>query len=99
MTKRQGNEELPVTAIELEYGISAGIHLASIGGAEMVPIQEEHEARLERGIGLAEWSSMDLFEKALVIAVRRNRIAMQNIQTEAEIAKSKREAGKAGRKR
>lgn len=63
-------------------------------GLDMVPLQEEHDARLERGIRLDEWSRMPLLEKALVIAVRRNRIAIANIHTEAEIRQAERNAKK-----
>lgn len=94
MTKPVGYEELPVTQVELEFGISSGIHLRSIGDG-LIPFQEEHEARLERGITLGKWSKMNLIEKALIVAVRRNRIAMQNIQTEAEIRKTKQETSRA----
>ena len=76
--------------MELEYGVGTGIRLSGVATG-LVSVQEEHEARLERGIGLYDWGKMDLMEKALIVAVRRNRIAMQNIQTEAEIRKSERE--------
>ncbi len=84
---------MPVTEVELDHGLSAGIQTQALGG-DMVPIQEEHEARLERGIGLAEWAVMDVLEKALIIAVRRNRNAMQNLHTEAEIRQAERDAKK-----
>jgi hypothetical protein len=78
-----------VTQVELDYGISAGIQLCMIG-IDMVPVQEEHEARLERGIGLDAWSRMPMMEKALIVAVRRIRNAMSNIRTEAEIRQAER---------
>lgn len=59
-------------------------------GKDLVPIHEEHEARLERGINLKGWAEMDVFEKALIIANRRIRIAIQNLQAEAEIRDAKR---------
>lgn len=93
MTKQVGEREVPVTEIELDYGISAGIHLQSIG-TDMVPLQEEHDARLERGIDLNTWCGMDVLEKALIVAHRRNRIAIQNLHTEAEIRKAERDAKK-----
>lgn len=55
-------------------------------------MHEEHEARLERGIPLATWSAMDVFEKALLIANRRIRIQIKNLQAEAEIRSAKRKA-------
>jgi hypothetical protein len=56
--------------------------------AEIVPTFEEHLARLERGINLETWSRMDVEEKAIIIAVRRMSKAVDNLQAEAEIAKS-----------
>jgi len=68
--------------------------LGALAGG-MVPIFEEHEARLERGISLTDWYALDVDERALVIAARRVRIQVQNLQSEAEIRKSNREAQKA----
>jgi hypothetical protein len=67
-------------------------------GADLVTLQEEHEARLERGINLQEWMSMDMYEKAILIAVRRNRIAIGNQQAEAEIKKSIADSKRRGKK-
>jgi hypothetical protein len=47
---------------------------------------------------LADWSSMELEERALVIANRRIRIANENLQADAEIKAAKRQANKGGRK-
>lgn len=59
---------------------------------DLVPIYEEHAARLERGISLDVWSDMNEIEKALIIARRRIGIQMQNLQTEAEIHKAKQDS-------
>lgn len=59
--------------------------------AGLVPIYEEHEARLERGIEVRAWMEMDETEKALIIAARRTHIAIRNLQAEAEIAYSEQE--------
>lgn len=83
--------------MELEFGVSAGIQLKALAGG-MVPLHEEHESRLERGFSLTEWYAMDVDERALVIAIRRNHIQIQNLQSEAEIRKNNREAKKAHRK-
>lgn len=83
-TKRIGDVDVSVTKIELEHGVSAGIHLRSFVEG-LIPFQEEHEARLERGIRLIEWESMPYMEKVLIVATRRVRRAMQNLQQEAEI--------------
>lgn len=66
-------------------------------GLDMVPVQEEHEARLERGINLADWGRMEMMEKALIIAARRNRNAINNIYTEAEIRDAERKAKRRSR--
>lgn len=83
--------------MELQNGISAGIQLRALGSG-LVTLQEEHTTRLERGISIQAWADMPEMEKAMVVAVRRNTIAMRNLQTEAEIEQSKREAQKAGRR-
>jgi len=64
----------------------------------IVPIYEEHEARLERGIGVDAWMEMDEREKALIIAARRTRIAIANLQAEAEIEQSNREMKRKSRR-
>lgn len=91
-----GENEVLVTRIELDYGVSAGIKLRSLGEG-VVPLQEEHEARLERGIGLDAWMSMDVREKALIIAVRRVRGAIHNINTEVQIKHAQRTMRRSGR--
>ncbi len=63
-------------------------------GADLVPVYEEHTARIERGISIADWLEMDETEKALIIARRRVGIQMQNLQTDAEIRKAKQESRK-----
>lgn len=70
--------------MELEYGVSSGVRLRSLAEG-LVPLYDEHIARLERGISIEDWGKMDSTEKALVIAARRIHIAMQNLQSEAEI--------------
>lgn len=69
--------------------MSAGIRLRSLG-IGMVPLYEEHEARLERDIDLAHWERMEADEKAFIVAMRRIRIAIGNLQTEAEIRNAER---------
>lgn len=51
----------------------------------LIPIYEENVARLERGIDLETWTKMTVDEKAMIIAIRRTTIAMNNLQSEAEI--------------
>lgn len=77
----------------MEYGVSTGVQLKALG-PDMVPLHEEHEARLERGISLGDWGRMDVLEKGLLIANRRIRIALQNLQAEAEIRDAKRKTRK-----
>jgi len=94
--RRVGYVNKSVTQVELEYGVYSGVKLKSIGEG-MVPMFEEHEARLSRGIGLDEWGTMPLFEKALLIAHRRVKIAMENLQTEAEIRQAENKAKRRGK--
>lgn len=81
--------EVSVTEIELDNGISAGIHLR-VAGPDGIPTFEEHSARLDRGIRLDDWAAMTVEEKAIIIAQRRIQRAMENIQADAEIKRSKR---------
>lgn len=71
--------------------MNAGVKLKAYANG-LVPIYEEHTARLERGIGLEAWSEMEEMEKALIVAGRRVRVAMHNLQEEAQIKQSERDA-------
>jgi hypothetical protein len=73
--------------VELEYGVSSGVRLRSLAEG-LVPLYDEHIARLERGISIEDWGKLASTEKALLIAARRIHIAMQNLQSEAEIKHS-----------
>ena len=86
--------EIPISLIEPENGVSSGVSYKVLGRG-MVPLYEEHEARLERGIRLHEWTHMELLEKALIIANRRVRIAQSNLQADAEIRAAKRKGKQA----
>jgi len=82
-----------VTEIELDNSVSSGAQLRTMG-RNMVPVYEEHTARLEAGLDLAAWEVMDIFEKALIIAQRRTRIALENLQADAQIRAAKRKGAK-----
>jgi len=97
VTKRIGEVDYPVTELELDHAVYSGVQQKA-AGADLVTLQEEHDARLERGIGVQAWMEMDVYEKALLIAARRNRIAIQNQQAEAEIKKSIADSKRKGRK-
>lgn len=88
--------EVPISMVEPENGVNAGIYYKSIAPG-VVPTHEEHEARLERGLRLYDWQAMETFEKALLIANRRNRIAQGNLQADAEIRAAK-QKGKKGKR-
>lgn len=90
--------EVLVTDIELDHALSTGIRWAGYGD-EIVAFQEEQEARLERGIDLETWGRMATMEKALLVAVRRNQAAIQNIRNEAEIQESEKNMRRAKRGR
>ena len=89
MTKQVGEVDESLTRIELDNGISAGIRLGSLG-ADMVPMFEEHSARLERNISIRDWYAMEPMERAMVVAIRRLDNAIKNHQEEAEIKAAKR---------
>ena len=88
MTKIVGEVDESLTRIELDNGISAGIRLGSLG-MDMVPIFEEHSARLDRNINIRDWYAMDPMERAMVVAIKRLDTAMKNHQAEAEIKHAK----------
>jgi len=87
-SKRYDELSVPVTRVELDHAVSAGVELKTLG-ADMVPLFEEHEARLLAGYRLEAWGSMDVMERALVVAQRRIRIAVENLQSEAQIKHAK----------
>lgn len=95
-TKRYEEMSVSVTSIELDNAVSAGVQLRAFG-REMVPLYEEHTARLESGTNLREWEAMDEMEKAIVIAQRRIRMALENLQADAQIKAAKRQAGRVKR--
>jgi hypothetical protein len=84
VTKHIGSVDVLASRVELDHGISAGLWLSSLSGG-LVPVFEEHSARLERGINLDTWERMSIDEKAFVVAIRRIANAVHNLQTEAEI--------------
>lgn len=88
-----GEIDYPVTKINLEHGVNSGVTLAPLVNG-LVPIYEEHIARLDRGIGLNAWGEMSVEEKAMIIAMRRVTISMQNLQNEAEIKAADRQRKK-----
>ena len=98
VTKRVGEVQEDITRVEFESGVSAGISWRLLG-VGMVPIYEEHLARLERGIGMKEWYNMEPMERAIIIAVRRIDNASKGHQTEAESKKMRRESAMRGKHR
>lgn len=93
VTKQIGDLRENITRIELDNAVSAGVLWGSLG-ADMVPLFEEHSARLERDYTLAEWYALDRMERALVVAHRRIDMASRNLQSEAEIRDAKRKSKK-----
>jgi len=89
VTKAVGEVQENLTRIELDNNVSAGIYWRSLGTG-MVPIFEEHLARLERNIRMDDWRRMEAMERAMVIAVRRVENAAKNHQAEAEAKAAKR---------
>lgn len=97
VTKQAGEVRESVTKFESEYAISAGVMWGAIG-ADMVPLFEEHTARLERNYSLAAWYALDPMERALVVAARRIDIATRNQQSDAEIRQAKIDAARQGKR-
>lgn len=98
MTKRVGEVQEDITRIELDNGVSAGIYWRSLG-AGMVPIYEEHMARLERNISMENWYQMEPMERAMIVAIRRIDNASKGHQAEAEARKMKRDSAMRGKRR
>lgn len=88
--------ETLVTEIEPENGVYSGVQYKSYLPGIVSP-QEEHTARLERGLTLADWHRLETGEKALLIANRRIRLAESNLQADAEIRAAKRKGLKGKR--
>ena len=88
MTKSIGYTDEVVTHIELDNAVSAGIRWGSLGD-DMVPLFEEHLARIGARYSIQQWMELDPMEKAMIVAVRRTDNAMRNLQAEAEIKASK----------
>jgi len=82
-----------VTEIELDHGISAGIRLRSIGNG-MIPVFEEQEVRISNNLTLLQWDEIPYMERAMMVAVKRVRRSIDNLQSEAEIRESERKAKK-----
>ena len=93
VTKRVGEIDQSVTQIEVGNSVSAGIRWRRLGEG-MVPIFEEHSARLERGFSISDWYAMDRIERAMVIALRRIENASRSLQSEAEAKHAKKNARK-----
>lgn len=60
----------------------------------MVPLFDEHAARLSHEISMEEWYAMDRTERAVIVAVWRIGKSMESLQSEAEIAQANRSARK-----
>lgn len=93
VTKSTGEIRENVTRFESEFSVSAGVMWGSLGEG-FVPLFEEHMARLEREYTLEQWYTLDPMERAMVVAMRRIDIATQNLQSDAEIRKAKRDAAR-----
>jgi len=93
VSKQYDDIRVPVTEIELDHAVASGAQLRLLG-ENLVPLYEEHTARLEAGLDLDRWQMLDPFEKALIIAQRRIRLALENLQAEAQIKAAKRKTAK-----
>ena len=98
VTKQVGEINESVTRIELNETVSAGIRWRSLG-TDMVPIFEEHTARMERGYSIEAWYSLNPMERAIAVAQKRLENSMKNLQGEAEAKHAKKQSQKGSRKR
>lgn len=98
MTKKVGEVDEPITHVELEERVNAGIQWKSIG-SDMVPIFEEHSVRVERGHTLESWYALQPMERAIMVAQKRIENSMKNHYSEAEANKMRNDAKKGARKR
>lgn len=71
--------------MESRHAVSPDVDLRNFLGFDCVSPYEEHTARLERGFTLTVWEATDPWEKALVVASRRVRLALENLQSDAQI--------------
>lgn len=91
MTKLVGEVDENISRIELEHGVSSGIRLGSLA-PDMVPLFDEHSARMASNKDMKEWYGMDRMERAMLVAVWRIDRSIKNHQAEAEIAQARRNA-------
>ena len=90
-TKQLGEIDYNVTEIEPEEALSTGVMLRAYGRG-IVPIYEEHLARLSKNISLENWMTMQPLERAIIVAMRRIENAIENQRAEAERRKIKSES-------
>lgn len=93
MTKRVNELDVNVTRVELSDTVSAGIRWNAFDNG-MVPFFEEHTIRLENHYSVEAWYALPAMERAICIARKRIDIAIQNLQSEAEIKRAKQQAKK-----
>jgi len=96
VTKPVGEVNERITRVEVERRVNAGISWRSLGEG-MVPIFEEHSARVKRGYSLDAWYALDRMERAMVIAEIRIDGAMKNHYSEAEAKQARRDSKKRSR--
>jgi len=57
----------------------------------MVSLFEEHQTRVENHFSLENWGKIEPIERAMMVALRRIKIQMENLQAEAEIKNAERQ--------
>lgn len=85
--------EYNVSDIAPENGIHTGVLWRSYGNG-LVPIYEEHSARLSKNISLDTWMAMTGIERAFIVAMARIQNALENQRNEAEVQKAKQDAAR-----
>ena len=91
VTVRVGDRVQNVTEVELDHGVNAGISL-NIYGLNLIPVYEEHLARVENRYTMEEWDNLPYLDRVFFVALRRVANAYKNVQSEAEIAEGERKS-------
>ena len=76
-----------------EHSVDAGIRYV-VFAAGIVPFFEEHDARIEAGYTLPQWSELSWEERALEVLHFRMRHKIELVQRDAEAAATKSELKK-----
>lgn len=54
----------------------------------LIPVYEEHSARISNSMSLNEWDELPYMERAIIVAMYRIKNSIGNLKAEAEIRES-----------